>query len=101
MASLSGDLTGDDFLTLILQFFDVPLAIVDYSIFLGTIMLLAVIIGLPTYRLKSNTTVLNISRKTDREKAFAGEFIHVSVTLTNTSKTRFDFVEVYDATVEM
>jgi len=105
LSSLSGDLTSGsspeaDFLTLILQFFDIPLAIVDYSIFLGTIMLLAVIIGLPTFRLKSNTSVLKISRKVDREKAFAGEFIHVTVTLTNDSKTRFDFVEIYDAIPE-
>ena len=105
-SSLAGDLTAGttsgepDLISLVLQFFDIPLAIVDYSMFLGIIMLLAVIVGLPTFRLKSNTTVIRIVRAVDREKAFAGEFVHVTVTISNTSKTRFDFIEIYDAIPE-
>ncbi|MHA2362628.1 MAG: DUF58 domain-containing protein [Candidatus Hodarchaeales archaeon] len=101
MGGTDGETTNQtDYLTLILQFFDVPATIVEYSMFLGTIMLLAVIIGLPTFRLKSNATVIRISRKIDREKAFAGEFVHVSINVTNTSRTRLDFVEIYDGIPE-
>ncbi len=83
-------------LFLILQFFQIPNSIVDYSMFLGTIMILASIIGLPTFRIRSNTTSIRITRKLDREKAFAGEFIYVTIKVTNEGKG-LDFVEIYDA----
>ena len=41
-------------LYLILQFFQIPASIVDYSMFLGTIMILASIIGLPTFRINKD-----------------------------------------------
>ena len=47
-----------DPLFLILQFFEIPYSTVDYSMFLGTIMILASIIGLPMFRIKSNTTAI-------------------------------------------
>ncbi|MHA1991200.1 MAG: DUF58 domain-containing protein [Candidatus Hodarchaeales archaeon] len=84
----------------ILQFFDIQPALIDYSMFLGTIMLLAVVVGLPWFRRKANTSTFRISRSIDREKSFAGEFIHISVKITNTSGTRHDMVEIYDAIPE-
>lgn len=83
-------------LEIILQFFVVPYSTVDYSMFLGTIMLLASIIGLPMFRIKADTTSIRIKRKLDREKAFAGEFIYVTIKVTNEGKA-IDFVEIYDA----
>ncbi|KKK50632.1 hypothetical protein LCGC14_3123080, partial [marine sediment metagenome] len=73
---------------------------IDYSMFLGTIMLLAVVVGLPWFRRKANTTSFRISRDIDREKSFAGEFIHVSVKITNSSGTKHDMIEIYDAIPE-
>lgn len=89
-----------DLLNVMLEFFDVPFSIVDYAMFLGTLMLLSVIIGLPTFRVRSNTSVIRISRKVDREKAFAGEFIHVTISVTNSGRSRLDSVEIYDAIPE-
>ena len=83
-----------------LQFFDIKPALIDYSMFLGTIMLLAVIVGLPWFRKSANTSVVRISRSIDREKAFAGEFVYVTIKVTNTSRTRLDFLEIYDAIPE-
>ncbi len=84
----------------ILQLFDINPAIIDYSMFLGIVILLAVVVGLPAFRRNANTSVFRISRKLDREKAFAGEFIHVSVKVTNTSRSSFEMIEVYDAIPE-
>ena len=92
----SGTTNTSDPLSLILSFFNLPYSTVEYSIFLGTIMLLASIIGLPMFRIKSNTTAVRITRKLDREKAFAGEFIYVTIKVTNEGKA-IDFVEIYDA----
>jgi uncharacterized protein (DUF58 family) len=88
--------TEDKILNTFLGFFDIPYSIVEYSLFLGTIMLLAVIIGLPLFRVKTNTTAIRITRKVDREKAFAGEFVHVTIRVTNTTGKTLDFVEIYD-----
>ncbi|MFW9928220.1 MAG: DUF58 domain-containing protein [Candidatus Thorarchaeota archaeon] len=84
----------------ILQFFDINPTLIDYCMFLGTIMLLAVVVGLPFFRRKADTSAFRISRTVDREKSFAGEFIHVSVKVTNTSKISHDMVEIYDAIPE-
>ncbi|MHA1450342.1 MAG: DUF58 domain-containing protein [Candidatus Hodarchaeales archaeon] len=80
-----------------LIFFAIPSSLVDYCMFIGTVMVIASIIGYPTFRLSSNPGVIRVTRKLDREKAFAGEFIYVSVEIKNTSSRRLDFVEVYDA----
>ncbi|MHA2330800.1 MAG: DUF58 domain-containing protein [Candidatus Hodarchaeales archaeon] len=80
-----------------LIWFIIPQSLVDYCIFLGAVMIIASVIGLPTFRLASNPSVIKVTRKLDREKAFAGEFIYVTVEITNTSNRRLDFVEVYDA----
>ena len=92
----SSNSTEDQILNTFLGFFDIPYSIVEYSIFLGTIMLLAVIIGLPLFRVRTNTTAIRITRKVDREKAFAGEFVHVTIRVTNTTGKKLDFVEIYD-----
>lgn len=81
---------------LVLQLFNIPNSIVQYSMFLGTIMLLASIIGLPLFRIRSDTSAIRITRKLDREKAFAGEFIYVTIKVTNEGKA-IDFIEIYDA----
>ena len=75
--------------------------IVDYCMFLGTILILASVIGLPTFRASANTSLIRVTRKIDREKAFAGEYIHITVRIENTGKRRIDFLEVYDAIPDM
>lgn len=75
--------------------------IVDYGMFLGTILLLASVIGLPIFRLSSNTSLIKVTRTVDREKAFAGEYVHVTVKVENTGKRRMDFLEIYDAIPDM
>jgi uncharacterized protein (DUF58 family) len=71
--------------------------IVDYSMFLGTLLILASIIGLPFFMASANASLIRVTRSVDREKAFAGEYIHVSVKIENTGSRRIDFLEIYDA----
>jgi len=75
--------------------------IVDYSMFLGTLLILASIIGLPFFRASANTSLIRVTRSVDREKAFAGEYIHVSVKIENAGSRRIDFLEIYDAIPDM
>lgn len=84
----------------ILEFFNLPMTIVDYGIFLGTLLLLASIIGLPAFKASSNAAVIKVVRSVDKEKAFAGEFVHVTVRVENTGNRRMDFLEIYDAIPE-
>ncbi|MHA1972396.1 MAG: DUF58 domain-containing protein [Candidatus Hodarchaeales archaeon] len=71
--------------------------IVDYGMFLGTLLILASVIGLPFFRASANASLIRVTRTVDREKAFAGEYIYVTVKIENTGKRRLDFLEVYDA----
>ncbi|MFX1513534.1 MAG: DUF58 domain-containing protein [Promethearchaeota archaeon] len=83
-----------------ISLFDINITLVNYVMLLGTIMLLAAIIGLPIFRISSNATMIRITRHLDREKAFSGEFVHVTVKVTNASRRRFDFVEIFDGIPE-
>ncbi|MHA2075434.1 MAG: DUF58 domain-containing protein, partial [Candidatus Hodarchaeales archaeon] len=71
--------------------------IVDYGMFLGTLLLIASVIGLPFFRMSANASLIRVTRSVDREKAFAGEYVHVTVKIENTGKRRMDFLEIYDA----
>ncbi len=75
--------------------------IVGYSMFLGTLLILASIIGLPFFRASANASLIRVTRSVDREKAFAGEYIHVTVKIENTGSRRIDFLEIYDAIPDM
>lgn len=75
--------------------------IVDYGMFLGTLLLLASVIGLPFFRVSANASLIRVTRTVDREKAFAGEFVHVTVRVENTGRRRMDFLEIYDAIPDM
>ena len=75
--------------------------IVDYGMFLGTLLLLASVIGLPFFRVSANASLIRVTRTVDREKAFAGEYVHVTVKVENTGRRRMDFLEVYDAIPDM
>ncbi len=75
--------------------------IVDYSMFLGTLLILASVIGLPFFRASANASLIRVTRMVDREKAFAGEYVHVTVKVENTGRKRIDFLEIYDAIPDM
>ena len=75
--------------------------IVDYSMFLGTLLILASVIGLPFFMASANSSLIRVTRSVDREKAFAGEYIHVTVKVENTGARRIDFLEIYDAIPDM
>ncbi len=83
-----------------IKVFDINITLVNYVMLLGIIMLLAAMIGLPIFRASSNASLIRITRNLDREKAFSGEFVHVTVKVTNTSRRRFDFVEIFDGIPE-
>ncbi|MFX0085793.1 MAG: DUF58 domain-containing protein [Candidatus Hodarchaeota archaeon] len=87
----------------ILEVFDIlnSSPIVDYGMFLGTILLIASVIGLPFFRMSANSSLIKVTRSVDREKAFAGEYVHVTVKIENTGRRRMDFLEIYDAIPDM
>ena len=64
-------------------------------------LILASIIGLPFFRASANASLIRVIRSVDREKAFAGEYIHVTVKIENTGSRRIDFLEIYDAIPDM
>ncbi len=81
----------------VLNFFNIPLQIIDYMFFLGTLMIFAAVITFPFFSRNLNTGSIRVTREIDKEKVFAGEFVHVKVTIQNLSRVNFDFLEVYDA----
>ncbi len=78
----------------------VPIEFVDYLMLLGSMMVLGAVVGLPLFGRSTNTSLIQVVRTLEREKAFAGEFIYVTLTITNTSRHRMDYLEIYDAIPE-
>ena len=73
-----------------------PHAFEDFCIFMGAICILAVVVGLPAFRFSAIGGAMKIERKLDKEKVFKGEYCHVTLHVTNTTRTRIDFLEIYD-----
>ena len=73
-----------------------PAAFEDYCIFMGAICILAVVVGLPSFRFSAIGGAIKVDRRLDKEKVFKGEYCHVTLHVTNTTRTRIDFLEIYD-----
>ncbi len=81
----------------VMNFFNIPLPIIDYMMFLGTVMIFAAVITFPFFSRSLNTSSIRVTREIDKEKVFSGEFVHVKITIQNLSRVNFDFIEIYDA----
>lgn len=77
-----------------------PPAFEHFCLFMGAICILAVVVGLPAFRFSAIGGAIKIERVLDKEKVFMGEYCHVSLHVTNTTRTRIDFLEIYDPVSE-
>ena len=67
-----------------------------YLIFLGIFCLLGSVISIPVFQASVDVKDIEFSRELDREKAFAGDFIQVTLKLKNTGRRSYEYIEVHD-----
>ncbi len=72
-----------------------------YFILIGTFLIFALVFSLPLFALTAHVSGIEIDRILDKNKVFAGDFIHVKVIVKNKSHRMFDFIEIYDAYPEV
>lgn len=67
-----------------------------YCLMLGVYLLVGVVVSLPLFALTANISGIEVHRTVDKTKVFSGDFLRVRVTLRNTSRRHFDFIELHD-----
>jgi len=76
---------------------NIPEELPFFLLLMGCIMILSTVIGIPIFRLSADPRSVVVTRKIDREKVFAGDYVFVEVTMKNTGLGGIDLLEVYDA----
>ncbi|MHA1531544.1 MAG: DUF58 domain-containing protein [Candidatus Heimdallarchaeota archaeon] len=71
--------------------------IVTYFLLIGILMVIGTTFGYPIFRIQANTEGITVNRVLDKRKCFAGEYIHVSMTVHNKGPNAIDHLEIYDA----
>ncbi|NHJ33314.1 MAG: DUF58 domain-containing protein [Asgard group archaeon] len=88
---------------IIMLFMTEPLAygisdiIVTYFLLVGILMVIGTTFGYPIFRIQANTEGITVKRVLDKRKCFAGEYIHVKITVQNKGPNAIDHLEIYDA----
>lgn len=88
---------------LVILFMTEPLAygisdiIVTYFLLIGILMVIGTTFGYPIFRIQANTEGITVNRVLDKRKCFAGEYIHVRLTVHNKGPNAIDHLEIYDA----
>jgi uncharacterized protein (DUF58 family) len=67
-----------------------------YLVLLGVYLVIGLVVTLPLFALTANLAGIEVDRQIDKVKVFSGDFIRVRVTIRNTSRRHFDFIEVHD-----
>lgn len=67
-----------------------------YLTLLGVYLLVGLVVTLPLFATTANISGIQVTRYIDKVKVFSGDFLRVKVTITNTSRRHFDFIEVHD-----
>jgi len=67
-----------------------------YLTLIGVYLLVGLVVTLPLFALTANVAGIEVDRKLDKNKVFSGDFLRVRVTIRNTSRRHFDFIEVWD-----
>jgi uncharacterized protein (DUF58 family) len=67
-----------------------------YLTLLGSFLIIGLVATLPLFAVTANFSGIEVSRKVDKLKLFSGDFLHIRVSLKNTSKRHFDFLECWD-----
>ncbi|MBK5112542.1 MAG: DUF58 domain-containing protein [Candidatus Heimdallarchaeota archaeon] len=71
--------------------------IVTYFLLIGILMVIGTTFGYPIFRIQANTEGITVKRVLDKRKTFAGEYIHVKITIHNKGPNAIDHLEIYDA----
>ena len=88
---------------IVILFMEQPLAygisdiIVTYFLLIGILMVIGTTFGYPIFRIQANTEGITVNRVLDKRKCFAGEYIHVRITVHNKGPNAIDHLEIYDA----
>ena len=67
-----------------------------YLIIVGIFFLFATFVSRPAFESSMNIEELKVSRKLDNTRIFRDDFMHVVVSIENTSGNRFDFLDIFD-----
>ncbi|MHA2163750.1 MAG: DUF58 domain-containing protein, partial [Candidatus Thorarchaeota archaeon] len=67
-----------------------------YLTLCGVYLLVGLVVTLPLFAMTANIAGIEVDRTIDRIKVFSGDFMRVKVTIRNTSRRHFDFIEVWD-----
>lgn len=68
---------------------------------LGIFLIISAVLSLPLLTLNTSLLSLEVERKLDKEKVFAGDFIYVTVKVTNKSLRTLNDVEIFDTYPEI
>ena len=71
--------------------------IVTYFLLIGILMVIGTTFGYPIFRIRANTEGIEVQRILDKKKTFAGDYIHVQITIHNKGPNAIDQLEIYDA----
>jgi len=88
---------------IVILFMEQPLAygisdiIVTYFLLIGILMVIGTTFGYPIFRIQANTEGIKVNRVLDKRKCFAGEYIHIRITVHNKGPNAIDHLEIYDA----
>lgn len=85
------------FFTLQQVIYPIPDVIVTYFLLIGILMVIGTTFGYPIFRIQANTEGIQVRRVLDKRKCFAGDYIHVNITVKNGGPNAIDHVEIYDA----
>ncbi|MHA1576137.1 MAG: DUF58 domain-containing protein [Candidatus Thorarchaeota archaeon] len=72
-----------------------------YLTLLGVYLLVGLVVSLPLFATTANISGIEVTRSIDKVKVFSGDFLRVKVSIKNTSRRHFDFIEVHDQYPEL
>ncbi|MHA1905963.1 MAG: DUF58 domain-containing protein [Candidatus Thorarchaeota archaeon] len=72
-----------------------------YLVLLGVYLCVGLVVTLPLFAMTANLSGIEVDRHIDKVKVFSGDFLRVRVTIRNTSRRHFDFIEVHDQYPEL
>ncbi|MBD3191393.1 MAG: DUF58 domain-containing protein [Candidatus Heimdallarchaeota archaeon] len=77
--------------------YGIPDVIVKYFLLIGILMIAGTTFGYPLFRLQANTEGITVKRELDKQKCFAGDYVHVRIIVENKGANPIDHLEIYDA----
>jgi len=98
--ALEGIVPVFDIIILLTQqelFYGISDIIVMYFLLVGILMVIGTTFGYPIFRIQANTEGIHVKRVLDKTKCFAGEYLHVRISVHNKGPNGIDHLEIYDA----